>query len=660
MQPPNCTPQQSRLLVYSIAVYACLTFFALSFAHTAVSASELPPIRHHHSLGESVPHALHDDHTPQSEPNNRDRDFSENYTPDFDYLDRSLIGRQVAEVDKLTRNEAVQKEIAAGVTLHFVLERDQLRFRQLEDDSREVLELRHVSNASADDAREANTGAAASAHDMDSLTKRQAAKQVWISATTCRQPVPDELGRRRRNIHPQLVMYVSNSSNNQKPGPDSTEDLATNITGILFDSGYGMFNLNTTSDIYIGIAAPELDTGWAGSWQFEIAVSTDGPYHSYNDTNPFLFMIDTDSDSALFITAPLDTSNTSEVVDKWRTQNPFQMYAFQSGVYTAITGMEHSFCALKEQFNSNTTKNFTVTSGVTTKFDTFPKSQFHVQGLDAAKTYNGFVVVDGNNATSALSGVGTVRAGGLVFQQFNWTTKADDSCQVLFDLEFCDSVAYAVPSSSNFKGNDTGLGKLYDDQAKQYFQNFTKSLAQVACDTASEAQYSLARTCKDCETDYKRWLCSVLIPRCEDWTSDDPWLRPRRINELLPNGTLPYNGDVSAEFNATFRDRFAFKQSRNAMIDEIIQPGPYKEMLPCEDLCFDIVRSCPASLGFACPNYPARALGYGKKDPKGNTLTCSYPGAVVKLNVPSVAANPDSRIRDVLLASILTAALLVF
>ena len=37
------------------------------------------------------------------------------------------------------------------------------------------------------------------------------------------------------------------------------------------------------------------------------------------------------------------------------------------------------------------------------------------------------------------------------------------------------------------------------------------------------------------------------------------------------------------------------------MIDAIIKPGPYKEVLPCEDLCYELVRSCPSFMSFACP-----------------------------------------------------------
>jgi calcium channel MID1 len=193
-------------------------------------------------------------------------------------------------------------------------------------------------------------------------------------------------------------------------------------------------------------------------------------------------------------------------------------------------------------------------------------------------------------------------------------------------------VAYAVPSNTTFKYNDSALAEIYDTQAKSYYSNFTKSLQQVACDTTSEAQYSLARTCKDCERDYKNWLCLTLIPRCEDFSATDSWLWPRNINVPFPNGSLPFDNNMTSEFQDSHRDRHAFNQSRNPLIDKDIKPGPYKEMLPCEDICFDIVKSCPAQMQFACPNMPGRLSAYGKKDNNSDTLTCNFPGAVVKLN----------------------------
>lgn len=125
------------------------------------------------------------------------------------------------------------------------------------------------------------------------------------------------------------------------------------------------------------------------------------------------------------------------------------------------------------------------------------------------------------------------------------------------------------------------------------------------------------------------------MPRCEDIDATDEWLHPRNI--ILPdNSTVPqYSNQTNPDDpdQRPMRDRFAFSQSRNPMIDTLIDPGPYKELLPCEDLCFDIVRACPAQLQFACPNDPARSLTYGKRDSTNKNLTCNFPGAVVDLNM---------------------------
>jgi hypothetical protein len=52
-----------------------------------------------------------------------------------------------------------------------------------------------------------------------------------------------------------------------------------------------------------------------------------------------------------------------------------------------------------------------------------PKSQFHIQGLEAGKKYNGFLTAEGGNDALQLPGNGTIRGGGMVFQQFEFTTK---------------------------------------------------------------------------------------------------------------------------------------------------------------------------------------------------------------------------------------------
>ncbi|KAH6868857.1 calcium channel subunit Mid1 [Alternaria rosae] len=634
MQRPKLSPLQSRLLAYLVASSACIALWTPSLP--LVHAAEVLATPDHDAFDSLALHAFTSEDTPSIEDGGYDRAESDGYEPEFSYLDRSLIGRQTEAPESLTNNEKTEKDIDPEQTIHFVFEKGQLRLRSVLDVPLDALEARGADNVSneagLEDAKVPGKKGDIGDDEMGELAKRQAgSSRVWITANTCRQPMPNGDAKEARKNHPQLVMYVSTSPRNKQPGPDATQDTLTNITGVLFDGGYASFELNTTSDVYIGIGAPKLEEDWFGSWHFELAASTDGPYHSYDDETPFLYMVDTDSESTLFITYDMGDSNDTTEVDRWREQNPFHMYAFPDGEWTPVTGLERSYCALKEQFNVNATRNFTIDSSITTKFrkisgdDNMPKTQFHVRNLQTAKTYNGFVVIEGSQQPLTIPGTGTTRGGGRVFQAFNWTTKADDSCQVLFDLEFCDMVAYAVPSNTNFKLNDSALAEIYENKAREYYDSFNKSLAQVACDTVSEAQYSLAVTCDDCARNYKNWLCMVQMPRCEDWTASDSSLVPRNIKTPFANGSLP---DMIPGFN----DSAAFSRSRNPIIDEDISPGPYKELKPCEDMCFDIVRSCPAQLGFACPNGAQRDSMYGRRDENPDRLTCNFPGAVVKLN----------------------------
>ena len=57
------------------------------------------------------------------------------------------------------------------------------------------------------------------------------------------------------------------------------------------------------------------------------------------------------------------------------------------------------------------------------------------------------------------------------------------------------------------------------------------------------------------------------------------------------------------------------------MIDAQINPGPYKEILPCIDLCYNLEQSCPAALGFACP-----LEGHGMNYSYGKPASCNNLG----------------------------------
>jgi len=186
-----------------------------------------------------------------------------------------------------------------------------------------------------------------------------------------------------------------------------------------------------------------------------------------------------------------------------------------------------------------------------------------------------------------------------------------------------------VPSNPQKFPPATGipaLAAIYDENAAQYYQVFNYSLQQIPCNTSSSAQYSLARNCIDCANAYKQWLCAVTIPRCEDVGNNASWLQLRNVKQLFPNGS--HFTLLETDPRLPFLNQVAYNSSRNPIIDEQIKPGPYSELLPCDDLCYDLVQSCPASLGFGCPN-PGKGLemSYGTRTNIDGQLTCSYLGA---------------------------------
>lgn len=169
------------------------------------------------------------------------------------------------------------------------------------------------------------------------------------------------------------------------------------------------------------------------------------------------------------------------------------------------------------------------------------------------------------------------------------------------------------------------LREIYDNYTSTYFQNFNYSLQQTACEADNESQYSLSVGCDDCRRSYKQWLCSVSIPRCVDFSSNESYSQIRNAGQAFVNGTkIPDDSQL--------RKQIKTNVSRNAIIDQLIQPGPYREILPCQDICTTMVKDCPASLSFGCPTGELLNASYGYRNSEG-IITCSYLGAAFYLNL---------------------------
>ena len=209
------------------------------------------------------------------------------------------------------------------------------------------------------------------------------------------------------------------------------------------------------------------------------------------------------------------------------------------------------------------------------------------------------------------------------------TLGSGPNCALIYNLDFCSEVAYAVPSNTTNASDLPDLRAFYDSYASSLNVNFSKSLAQIPCNTTSSAQYSLAVTCDNCTKAYKNWLCAVTIPRCEDFSNDASYLQPRAVNQTFIDEDYGKQFTDDLSLSPSNKSMMFMSSSRNPQIDQIIKPGPYKELLPCQDLCYGLVRSCPAALGFSCPLAEhGLEYTYGKRKQLGEgQITCNFPGS---------------------------------
>ncbi|KAK1989437.1 calcium influx-promoting protein ehs1 [Colletotrichum cereale] len=555
------------------------------------------------------------------------------YEPEFAAFDRSIIGRAPAGVTGLVNNVRVNRNVPGNTTQNFVFEAIAIFANFFnEDDEALMLELRETVNDSSSPELVSTVDVDLENEDRG-LRRRQAqGRTVYISATTCIQP--QRAANNTKEDPQQIMMYISTSRDNQTPGPGQNVSLQTTVQ---FEEGAAMFRVNATGDVFIGISAPEMDANkFTGDWNFDVAVSTDDYFHSYDENSSELLWVDSDSSAALLTTQNLtDTQNETRIQEIMEQGPPFVMFV-ENREQPTTKGVRRSMCGLENYAQIAAMRggkfgNLASTVMTTRGPGNLPKQQFFFNGLNASALYTGILVQTGSSSAlkKRQDGGGSTGGGGRVYEATPFETKDGDNCKIITDLQFCNETEYAVPANSN-KMNITQLAQFYDNYARDMYANFQKQLAQVACEAPAVQRYSLARNCADCEIAYKKWLCSVTIPRCEDFTSPTNFSLVRNTIQPFPNGTL-LPADVQAKFNASVN-----QQSRNPLIDEMIEPGPYREILPCAYLCYDLAQSCPSSLGFNCPTPDDAVFNSSYAVQVDGLLTCNYPGAVHRPSASSL------------------------
>ncbi|KGQ84639.1 hypothetical protein L150_04287 [Candida albicans Ca529L] len=317
--------------------------------------------------------------------------------------------------------------------------------------------------------------------------------------------------------------------------------------------------------LYIAVRAPE-NTNRTAQWTYQIGVSQHDLVFQWDDRS-WGSIVDVDDNSALIVTGNLTKLSSGNYSDLNATNSQFSLYLYSYDNKDYFQGMNNSWCAVRSG------PVLVKPEEIETKFIARHGSiqqQFMVNNLNASTKYIAYIVMDFEG----------VEYGGAVLRPFEFETMDGTACELIYDLEFCDQVAYSVPAIGNSSllassiagaDNKTLTKKLYDDYAKSLYTNFSKGLQQIACDTVPEAIYSNLKSCQDCAQSYKNWLCAVTIPRCS---------------------TKNFTGYIHR--NET--------NQRNEFLADVIQPNQdYYEVLPCVNVCQAIVRDCPANFGFLCP-----------------------------------------------------------
>ncbi|KAJ0423401.1 stretch-activated Ca2+-permeable channel component-domain-containing protein [Aspergillus carlsbadensis] len=423
---------------------------------------------------------------------------------------------------------------------------------------------------------------------LDNSTSKRAITPVYLSLTICSKPILNESIADTTLPLPQLAVYVSTSESLQDPGPHHGN--GTDQAIYRSEEGYMSTNVSSESNVYIGVVAPKAGN-FSGSYSYQIAASTDGLFHSIDEKTALLHPVGSGSDTALLTTvSPADHILTEDQLKDWRNRTTVYTMFVNSANNPAVAGISRSYCALKQ--HSQVAEGDNIQTSMTTRgeVDNGLQEQFYVTGLNRSSSYVAVLAIPGNSSNSGHS----VGGGGKLWQPKPFSTKTNGNCAVVYDLDFCSDVAYAVPSHPSM--NLSAIRSKYDKYAEELYTNFNYSLQQIQCNTSNETIFSMAVNCTVCASAYKKWLCAVALPQCEDFSSTDNQSKVimRNTGQAFPNGT-----HIS---NITLRDDPIRNRSRNSnFIDKQIQPGPYNEILPPLNTCHELVRSCPMALGFQCP-----------------------------------------------------------
>lgn len=175
-------------------------------------------------------------------------------------------------------------------------------------------------------------------------------------------------------------------------------------------------------------------------------------------------------------------------------------------------------------------------------------------------------------------------------------------CPLVHSLPYCPSVSYAVPLPfPEFPAqvhDSTTLPASLTDPLLGYLTNFTMSLLTFAC---GRDLYSPIQSCAGCQAAYRKWLCTISLPRCGEYPSSSS--SSSTITASPTNAITNTNG-VSVTTTSTQTSALVAQTAGVSPRNENLPAfdANYTALLPCIETCTATDRACPNFLGFKCPS----------------------------------------------------------
>ncbi|KAI9439066.1 stretch-activated Ca2+-permeable channel component-domain-containing protein [Lactarius indigo] len=379
-------------------------------------------------------------------------------------------------------------------------------------------------------------------------------------------------------------VFVSNSSDSQVvPGPNGGADVFGVQIGAL---GLGNFTLGLSPEstggllaVYGGASSDSLEIGVTQGTTPLHAPVPDLPFFGDSTANEVLlfsppFLPPEPAPQPTFPNYTLPQANTS-LPSAPPSQNSPNFTLFLAPLSVGLSALPQTACAIRAGVTSNTqaAQSAKVLAEQLWLRDALGwRREWLVGQLTPLTNYSVYAIQDGT------------RLGGPIY----FTTKSVSfSCQLVHALPYCPTTAYAVPlpapPSRALAYNASNLPTSLTTPLLGYLTNFTTSLLTTAC---GRDAYSPLQTCADCQAAYRRWLCSISLPRCGEFSQTPP-----DSQQPQPQQTLAAPAPALAPQTSD-------NKPRNAALGNA---GNYTALLPCIETCNSVDRACPVFLGFRCP-----------------------------------------------------------